>query len=190
MAPAYAEFGPTGAFGWLIDTENSDDTKNPQEQAGGGYGHHLRFYVAKDRNGNVIPNTYLLTMDYSGINYDYNDNVYLVTNVRPEAVPIQPQRVEAIAFEAGVEVRWSANTETDLVGYNVYRGNAVQGPYTKLNTSVSTATKFFDASAAVAGTTYYYRVTAVDSAGNETAGSIVTALRRNAGTGALTPPVT
>ena len=31
-----------------------------------------------------MPNTYLMAMDYAGINYDYNDNVYLVSNIKPE----------------------------------------------------------------------------------------------------------
>ncbi len=47
-------------------------------------GHHLRIWPAKDRSGAVIANTYLVSMDYSGINYDYNDNVYLVSNMKPE----------------------------------------------------------------------------------------------------------
>jgi hypothetical protein len=37
----------------------------------------------KDRAGNIVPNTYVMAMDYSGINYDYNDNVYLFTNMKP-----------------------------------------------------------------------------------------------------------
>lgn len=189
-APAYGEFNPSGAFGWKIDTENSDDTKNVQEQPGGGYGHHVRFFLAKDRTGAVIPNTWLMVMDYSGINYDFNDNVYVITNIRPDIVPAQPQRTLAISFSAGVELRWQANTETDLTGYNVYRGSAVQGPYTKLNTTSSTSTKWFDTSPAIAGATYFYKVTAIDSAGNESAASLVTAIRQTAGTGALIPPVT
>jgi hypothetical protein len=35
-----------------------------------------------------MPNTYLLVMDYSGINYDYNDNIFLLTNLRPAPVLI------------------------------------------------------------------------------------------------------
>ena len=41
-------------------------------------------FAAIDRGGEPIDNTYLMVMDYSGINYDYNDNVYLVSNVSPE----------------------------------------------------------------------------------------------------------
>jgi hypothetical protein len=80
---AGGSFTPTGPFYINIDNESSIDSANVQEQSGGGWGHHLRFYVAKDRDGKVIPNTYILTMDYQGINYDYNDNVYVITNIKP-----------------------------------------------------------------------------------------------------------
>ncbi|MEO6434450.1 MAG: hypothetical protein ABIP55_01650, partial [Tepidisphaeraceae bacterium] len=72
------------AFGFRIDNEWSDPKKNVQEQPGGGYGHHVRFFPLKDTRGQVVPNTYLMVMDYQGINYDYNDNTYLISNVRPE----------------------------------------------------------------------------------------------------------
>jgi hypothetical protein len=39
--------------------------------------------LAKDASGVVIPNTYIVVQDYAGVNYDYNDNIFLVENVRP-----------------------------------------------------------------------------------------------------------
>jgi len=187
-APVYGEFSPTYAFGWKIDQENSDDTRNPQENAGGGWGHHVRFYPVKDRNGVVVPNSWLMTMDYSGINYDYQDNVYLVTNMRPETTAATPSRFAAIAFAPGTELRWKANTETNLVGYNVYRSDSPNGTYTKLNNEVSNSAKFFDTFAATAGKTYFYKLTAVNSLGRESAPAFASAVRKSAGTGTLTPP--
>ncbi|WP_346797114.1 carbohydrate-binding protein [Halomonas sp. Bachu 37] len=46
-------------------------------------GHLIRVYVAKDGAGNVIPHTYVVIQDYAGVNYDYNDNIFLVENVKP-----------------------------------------------------------------------------------------------------------
>lgn len=40
-------------------------------------------FRALDAEGNVIPNTYLGVMDYTGINYDYNDNMFLIEGVTP-----------------------------------------------------------------------------------------------------------
>ena len=53
-AYAQSSFSPTGQFGFRIDTEWSEDSRNVQEQPGGNYGHHVRFWPAKDRAGNVI----------------------------------------------------------------------------------------------------------------------------------------
>ena len=92
---AKASFSPSAStFGFRIDgNEWSDPTKN--DQSADHYngcvdpcGQHLRFFVAKDPSGQVMPNTYVMIMDYSGINYDYNDNIYLISNVRPAPVLI------------------------------------------------------------------------------------------------------
>ena len=81
--PAAGTFTPHGNFGFRVDNEWSDDTKNVQEHPGGGWGHHMRFYPLRDAYGNLVPNTYLMVMDYNGINYDYNDNMYLISNIKP-----------------------------------------------------------------------------------------------------------
>jgi hypothetical protein len=75
----------SGAFGFKIDNEWSDPTKNPPPAENpDDEGHHVRFFVAKDAKGAIIPDSYFMVMDYAGVNYDYNDNVYLISNIRPE----------------------------------------------------------------------------------------------------------
>jgi hypothetical protein len=92
-ALAKGSFTPTGpVFGLEVDgLEWSDDTLNnatPDINNGcpGPCGHHMRFWPVKDRSGVLVPNTWIMAMDYSGINYDYNDNVYLISNMRPAAL--------------------------------------------------------------------------------------------------------
>jgi len=46
-------------------------------------GHFIRFFEAKDESGDVIANTYVVVQDYQGINYDYQDNVYLIQGITP-----------------------------------------------------------------------------------------------------------
>lgn len=82
-APAGGSFTANTPFGFRVDNEWSDDTKNVQEHPGGGWGHHVRFYPLRDTYGNLVPNTYLMVMDYNGINYDYNDNMYVISNIKP-----------------------------------------------------------------------------------------------------------
>jgi hypothetical protein len=94
--PAENTFRPNGttAFGFDLDNHFSDDTlnaldfdpKDPNMTPIAGTGHSLRFFPLKDSNGNLVPNTYLVAMDYTSnifANYDYNDNLLLVTNIRP-----------------------------------------------------------------------------------------------------------
>ena len=52
------------------------------------------------------------------------------------------------------------------VGYNIYRGAAANGPYTKINVSPHPTSTFTDASV-VGGETYFYMTTAVSKGGRE-----------------------
>ena len=89
--PAAAAFTPVaGAFGFRVsDNEWSDPSLNdasPDDCSGGPEtcGQRLRFWPVRDRSGALVPGQYLMAMDYDGINYDYNDNVYLIENLAPD----------------------------------------------------------------------------------------------------------
>jgi len=64
-----------------------------------------------------------------------------------------------------VGLKWNASTST-VTGYNVYRGGASSGPFTRVNGSLVPELSYTDQTV-VAGSTYYYVTTAVDSAGVE-----------------------
>jgi Abnormal spindle-like microcephaly-assoc'd, ASPM-SPD-2-Hydin len=64
-----------------------------------------------------------------------------------------------------VALSWQASTST-VAGYNVYRGTVSGGPYTRLNSSLDSATSYTD-STVQSGTTYYYVATSVDSSDDE-----------------------
>jgi Abnormal spindle-like microcephaly-assoc'd, ASPM-SPD-2-Hydin len=65
-----------------------------------------------------------------------------------------------------VDLSWNASTSTSVMGYNVYRGGAATGPFSKINPSLNTSMNYSD-STVQSGQTYYYVTTAVDSAGME-----------------------
>ncbi|MGY4800560.1 carbohydrate-binding protein [Teichococcus aerofrigidensis] len=77
-------------FGMSIDSLSTDPRLNP---AGGGTppagtsgiprGYTHRIFQAVDQDGDVIPNVYLGVMDYTGINYDYNDNMTVIEGITP-----------------------------------------------------------------------------------------------------------
>jgi endonuclease I len=79
--------------------------------------------------------------------------------------PAAPTGLAATGGDGTVNLTWSANGESDLAGYNVYRGTATGGPYTKLNGPLVSATSYSDATV-TNGTTYFYIITAVDTSSN------------------------
>jgi hypothetical protein len=70
-----------------------------------------------------------------------------------------------------VELSWNASTSADIVGYNVYRGQVVNGPYSKINTGGLVASTLYSDASIANGMTYYYVATVVDSRGHESAHS-------------------
>jgi hypothetical protein len=70
-----------------------------------------------------------------------------------------------------VDLSWNASTSADIVGYNVYRGQVVSGPYSKINTGGLVASTLYSDTSVASGMTYYYVATVVDSGGRESAHS-------------------
>lgn len=82
---AEGTFSPTGSFGFKIGGKDwTDATKTPSNLVG------VRVWKAIDGNGKVIKDVYIVANDYLGTeftNYDYNDNLYYVTNIKPDIEP-------------------------------------------------------------------------------------------------------
>ncbi|QNF35028.1 choice-of-anchor D domain-containing protein [Adhaeribacter swui] len=79
---AKGSFSPSGSFGFKVGTANSDRSKNFESRIG------LRIWKVKNSSGVIVPNTYIIANDYLGTeatNYDYQDNLYYVTNIKPDA---------------------------------------------------------------------------------------------------------
>jgi hypothetical protein len=67
---------------------------------------------------------------------------------------------------AYVELSWAISPEGDLVGYAVYRSEAVDSPGARISTEILPSPTFRDMSV-TSGRRYYYSVSALDRAGNE-----------------------
>ena len=98
-----------------------------------------------------------------------DDSEAMEVTPRDTFPPATPKDLTAIYTSQGVELLWTANTEADLDGYNLYRREAA-GTFHKLNAELVRTPIFRDASA-VEGQSYIYRVTVVDLAGNESSPS-------------------
>ncbi len=82
--------------------------------------------------------------------------------------PLVPAGLTAVDTEEGVLVLWNLSPELDLASYNLLRSDSVDGEYTRINpTPIPLDQPRFLDRDIVRGTSYYYRVTALDRNGNE-----------------------
>jgi hypothetical protein len=94
-------------------------------------------------------------------------------DVFPPAAPggleiaIVPATPQASAY---VELSWAIGSEADLAGYNVYRNDREDTPGERINRELLLSPAFRDISVMPSGR-YFYRVSAVDRAGNESSNS-------------------
>jgi hypothetical protein len=94
-------------------------------------------------------------------------------NAKDVFPPKPPEALAAVAVadQGAIDLSWSPNTEADLAGYVVYRGEAGgSAERISLANAPVIAPTYRDATAQ-AGHTYRYSVSAVDTSGNESARS-------------------
>ncbi|NLF37790.1 MAG: hypothetical protein GX584_11655 [Clostridiaceae bacterium] len=89
-------------------------------------------------------------------------NVVSKAAVGDSEAPATPTRLEATGLIKSILLSWDANTEADLRHYAIYRGTS-SNPRTII--AYSNTTTFIDCDVTV-GTTYYYRIKAIDYSGN------------------------
>jgi hypothetical protein len=77
--------------------------------------------------------------------------------------PAQPKGLTAIAGPDGISLSWTANTEQDLAGYLVLRGEESGTTLQTLTPAPIRDTNYRD-TAVTPGVTYVYRIVAVDGA--------------------------
>lgn len=70
--------------------------ENTGATPGCGLFHGIRWWPARDAQGWLIPGTFFIAQDYVGTgdgnNFDYNDNLYMITNVQPDVSQMHPSR--------------------------------------------------------------------------------------------------
>ena len=84
--------------------------------------------------------------------------------------PAAPISLAATAGQQQVSLSWAANTESDLAGYHVFRSTTNGSGYVQVSTALVTTTSFIN-TGLTGGTTYYYVIRAVDTAGNQSTNS-------------------
>ncbi|UCE36559.1 MAG: fibronectin type III domain-containing protein, partial [Thermoplasmata archaeon] len=86
-----------------------------------------------------------------------------VTDTIPPAKPTG-LTVAQVAAGGALDLSWTANTETDLAGYNIYRSTSADTGFELVNTDALVTDAAYTDSGCVDGTTYYYYIVAVDNA--------------------------
>ncbi|NIK77076.1 hypothetical protein FHS15_002201 [Paenibacillus castaneae] len=103
-----------------------------------------------------------------------------------QTTPDAPTNVSAKAESSSdIEISWTASE--NATGYNVYRSDSADGSYSKVNTQLITETKFQNSDLS-ASTTYYYKVAAVNDAGESVLSAAAQATTNSVNTGPVTPP--
>jgi fibronectin type 3 domain-containing protein len=84
--------------------------------------------------------------------------------------PLVPTGLRGVDTEEGVLLLWRLSPDLDLASYNVLRSQRVEGEYLRINSEPvpGDQARYLDREV-IRGTSYYYRVSAVDSSGNESA---------------------
>ncbi|MFQ6615862.1 MAG: FG-GAP-like repeat-containing protein, partial [Fidelibacterota bacterium] len=83
-----------------------------------------------------------------------------------ETAPSAPTGVVAEAGDTEITLTWNQNPETDVGKYRIY-GDTSPAPVTKVDSTTTIGDTTRTITGLINYTTYYYRITAVDNAGNE-----------------------
>jgi endoglucanase len=87
--------------------------------------------------------------------------LYALYNIPQSTAPAAPADLTAQVQGGQAVLNWTANTEPDIAGYNVYRSTTGGSDYSSVATGILTNT--FTDDTIVQGTTYYYVVSAVNT---------------------------
>jgi fibronectin type 3 domain-containing protein len=124
-----------------------------------------------------------------GVEYRYEVETVTMVEARSEAavsnavtptdsrVPLVPEDLTASEQGEAVRLVWRISPEPDVAGYNVFRSSRLKGDFEQINEELVSVGQpsYVDADVS-GGDPYYYRVSALDTAGNESPQSGVAVL--------------
>ncbi len=81
-----------------------------------------------------------------------------------------PDTVRSLEVTGGtdfIDLEWTPNSDVDLMGYNVYRSDSLDGPFERVTPFPIGGVSYYRDEGLERMKTYFYLVTSVDSSGNE-----------------------
>ncbi len=122
-------------------------------------------------SGLTNTNVYSLAIDSAGYVFAATNGggVYRSVSSTDNSVPLVPQNLAAVAGSGQVTLRWDEDTGSGVLRYRIYRGTTSGGEVLADSTSGGAADTTKVEQRLLNGTTYYFKVSAVDSTGLESA---------------------
>lgn len=145
--------------------------------------------IYKDSSGNPISSPASDLSDVSTIEFTTAEathfSEYALSAPSNADAPATPSglTVSQSATALSVTLTWTGNSDSDLSGYYLYRDTSGSGSFPLLS-NVGNTTTYTNGGLTV-GTTYYYKVSAYDTGGNESAasGAVSIAIQARGGSG-------
>ena len=126
--------------------------------------HRVISAVAKNTSGQIVASG-----EVSGVQVVAGTNTNVSLVLEDIEAPETPAGLVVSSFTSSeIALTWTANTDPDLAGYNIYLLKTFESSFSKINSSLVTSNMYTD-TAVYLGPTYYYKITAVDAVGNESA---------------------
>lgn len=123
------------------------------------------------QNENLTHHYYIEAVDELGNKSNSNIARLIGVDTTPPATPII---ADSKAGKGMVTIQWRANTEKDLLGYRVYRSISSDAEsFNLIHVKPIRERAFVDSLPSVAQNRFYYKITAVDSAYNESVAAMV-----------------
>ncbi len=144
----------------------------------------------KDSNGNAVTPTSNLS-NVSSVDFTTSSashfSAYALSSPTSGLAPATPSGLAVTQPSATVSAKltWTANTESDIAGYYIYRDTSSTGTFPLRVDTASTAATYTDT--VDAGTTYYYKISAYNTATHESSATAAVSLAVTNATGAAIP---
>jgi len=167
-------------LGSIIENSKGDYIACGYDYTGSKY---VGYIVYSDKNGNVkwekqypesdmfhsIKNTYVGGIILAG-NYSIVGNgngLTQLTRIDKDSPPTIPSNLVLLSVgDKKITLKWNKNTENDFYKYYIY-GDTLTNPITRVDSASSINDTVKTITGLTNGITYYYRISAMDNAGNE-----------------------